>query len=61
MACDGARVLLVGHSVFAVDLGLGIKPAILILGMLLMYSLTMGFVYDTLNALQHPIYQVDLT
>ena len=52
---------LVGHSVFAVDLGLGIKPAILMLGMLLTYSLTMSFVYDRLNALKHPIYQVDLT
>ena len=43
---------LVGHGVFAVELGLGIKPAMLMFGMLLIYSLTMSFVYDRLNALK---------
>ena len=44
---------LVGHGVFAVDLKLGIKPAALMFGMLLTYSLTMSFVYDRLSALGH--------
>jgi len=43
---------LVGHGVFAVELGLGIEPAMLMLGMLLTYSLTMSVVYDRLNALK---------
>lgn len=40
---------LVGRGVFAVDLGLGIAPAVLMLVMLLTYSVTMSFVYDLLN------------
>ncbi len=43
---------LVGHGIFAVGLGLGIKPAMLMFGMLLTYSLTMSVVYDRLNALK---------
>jgi hypothetical protein len=42
----------VGHGVFAIELGLGIKPAVLMLGMLLTYSLTMSVVYDRLNTLK---------
>jgi len=43
---------LAGHGAFAVELGLGIKPAALMLGMLLTYSLTMSAVYAWLNALK---------
>jgi hypothetical protein len=42
---------LVGRGVFAVKLGLGIGPAILMLVMLLAYSVTMSFVYNFLNRL----------
>ena len=41
---------LVGHGIFAAGLGLGIKPAMLMFGMLLTYSLTMSVVYDRLSA-----------
>lgn len=43
---------LVGHGFFAVGLGLGIKPAMLMFAMLVTYSLTMSAVYDRLNALK---------
>lgn len=42
---------LVGRGIFAVDLGLGVAPAILMLASLLTYSLTMSFVYYFLNHL----------
>ncbi len=40
---------LVGRGIFAVELGLGIAPAILMLASLLTYSVTMSFVYHLLN------------
>jgi len=40
---------LVDRGIFAVALGHGIAPAVLILGMLLTYSVTMSFVYNFLN------------
>ena len=40
---------LVDRGIFAVGLGLGIAPAILLLVMLLTYSVTMSFVYHFLN------------
>lgn len=40
---------LVDRGVFAVKLGLGIAPAILMLTMLLTYSVTMSLVYHRLN------------
>jgi len=40
---------LVDRGVFAVRLGLGIKPAILLAAMLLTYSVTMGFVYHRVS------------
>ena len=40
---------LVGRGIFAVDLGLGAAPAILLLLMLLTYSLTMSLVYCFLD------------
>lgn len=40
---------LVGRGIFAVRLGLGIAPAILLLVMLAAYSVTMSFVYAFLN------------
>jgi hypothetical protein len=42
---------LVDRGIFAVKLGLGIAPAILMLIMLLTYSLTMSLVYQFLNRL----------
>ncbi len=42
---------LIGDGVFAVGLGLGVKPAMLMFVMLFTYSLTMSAVYDRLNAL----------
>jgi hypothetical protein len=42
---------LVNRGVFAVELGLGIAPAILMLASLLTYSVTMSFVYHLLNKL----------
>jgi hypothetical protein len=41
---------LIGDGVFSIGMGLGVKPAMLMFGMLLIYSLTMSFVYDKLNA-----------
>ena len=40
---------LVDRGIFAVGLGLGIAPAILLFVMLLTYSVTMSFVYHFLN------------
>ena len=40
---------LVGRGIFAVELGLGAAPAILLLLMLLTYSVTMSRVYHFLN------------
>jgi uncharacterized membrane protein len=40
---------LVGRGIFAIQLGLGTAPAILLLLMLFAYSVTMSFVYDLLN------------
>ena len=40
---------LVGRGIFAVGLGLGIAPAILLFVMLLTYSVTMSFFYHLLN------------
>jgi hypothetical protein len=40
---------LVDRGIFAVALGHGIAPAVLMLGMLLTYSVTMSFVYNFLN------------
>ena len=40
---------LVDRGIFAVALGLGAAPAILLLAMLLTYSVTMSLVYDFLN------------
>ena len=40
---------LVGRGVFAVELGLGVAPATLMLASLLTYSVTMSFVYNFLN------------
>jgi hypothetical protein len=40
---------LVDRGIFAIGLGLGIAPAILLLVMLLTYSVTMSFVYHLLN------------
>ena len=42
---------LVERGIFAVDLGLGVAPAILLLAMLLTYSVTMSLVYHFLNRL----------
>ena len=42
---------LVDRGIFAVGLGLGIAPAILLFVMLLTYSVTMSFVYHLLNRL----------
>ena len=42
---------LVERGIFAVDLGLGAAPAILLLAMLLTYSVTMSLVYHFLNRL----------
>ena len=42
---------LVERGLFAVGLGLGIAPAVLMLAMLLTYSVTMSLVYDFLNRL----------
>ena len=42
---------LVDRGVFAIKLGLGIAPAILMLAMLLTYSVTMSLVYHLLNKL----------
>jgi hypothetical protein len=39
----------VDRGIFAIGLGLGIAPAILLLVMLLTYSVTMSFVYHLLN------------
>ncbi len=44
---------LVGRGIFAVGLGLGISPAILMLASLLTYTVTMSFVYHFLN--QHSV------
>jgi hypothetical protein len=41
---------LVGRGVFAIRLGLGIAPAILLLVMLTAYSVTMSFVYAFLSS-----------
>jgi hypothetical protein len=42
---------LIGDGVFSIGMGLGVKPAMLMFGMLLIYSLTTtSFVYDKLNA-----------
>jgi hypothetical protein len=40
---------LVGRGIFAIGLGAGIEPAILMLVSLLTYSVTMSFVYHFLN------------
>lgn len=40
---------IVGRGVFAVGLGLGLAPAVLMLVMLLVYSVTMSLVYDRLS------------
>jgi hypothetical protein len=40
---------LVGRGLFAVELGLGIAPAVLMLFSLLIYAVTMSFVYNFLN------------
>jgi len=40
---------LVGRGIFAIRLGLGVAPAILLLVMLAAYSVTMSFVYTFLN------------
>ena len=45
---------LVDRGIFAVRLGLGIAPAILLLMMLLTYSVTMSFVYYFLNSRLDP-------
>jgi uncharacterized protein DUF6789 len=42
---------LVGRGIFAVTLSLGAAPAILLLVMLLIYSVTMSLVYNFLNTL----------
>ena len=42
---------LVDQGVFAVELGLGVAPATLMLASLLTYSVTMSFVYHFLNKL----------
>lgn len=42
---------LVDRGFFAVELGLGIAPAMLMLGALLAYSVTMSLVYHFLNKL----------
>ena len=44
---------LVGRGVFAVQLGLGIGPAVLMLLMFLTFSLTMSYVYHLLNRHMH--------
>ena len=45
---------LVDRGIFAVRLGLGIAPAILLLVMLLTYSVTMSLVYHLLNSWSDP-------
>ena len=45
---------LVDRGIFAVRLGLGIAPAILLLVMLLAYSVTMSIVYHLLNSWSDP-------
>jgi hypothetical protein len=45
---------LVDRGIFAVRLGLGIAPAILLLVMLLAYSVTMSLVYHLLNSWSDP-------
>lgn len=46
---------LVDRGIFAVRLGLGIAPAILLLVMLLAYSVTMSLVYHLLNSWSDPV------
>ena len=46
---------LVDRGIFAVKLGLGMAPAILLLVMLLAYSVTMSLVYHLLNSWSDPV------
>ena len=50
LAGNGTTFLpLVDRGIFAAKLGLGIAPAMLMLGALLAYSVTMSLVYDLLD------------